>query len=222
MNFLEIAQRLYVECGLHGLGVTSLSGQSGTAGKVVGWMSAAYNDIQALHTTWQFLRKEFSFPCTVEVDVYGSSQHLLTDVSTWDIDTFRCYLADSDEQYLDYYYWEQFRDTWKFGANRTRSGRPISFSVKPDLSVVLDCLPDAAYTIAGEYYRAPAEVSGDTNAPIFPAQYHMAIVWRGLMFFAADSGEPDRFVHGDNEYSRLIAKMELTQLPTFEEGPPLA
>ncbi len=222
MNFLEIAQRLHRECGLSGPWPLSLAGQSGQARKVVEWAAAAYNDIQSAHLTWNFLRKEFTFSCTPGVDVYGASNHLIDDVAEWDRDTLRCSIAASDEQQIDFYYWEDFRDTWKIGAAKTRVGRPVAFSVKPNLSLVFDCLPDQAYTISGEYYAAPVPIGAETDSPIFPEQYHLAVVWRGLMLFAADSGEGDRYIHGDNEYNRLMAKMEITQLPMMEEGPPLA
>jgi hypothetical protein len=222
MNWLAIAQRIRQECGIPGNGPSLLTGQSGELARVISWMSSAYEDIQATHSTWEFLRFPFSFVTAVGVDIYGASQHLITDLSEWDLDTFRCYSAIEDEQPLDFYPWEQFRDTWKLGTSRARSGRPICFSVKPDNTITFDCVPDAIYTINGEYYKLPVAIGAEADSPIFPAHHHMAIVYRALMMYAAREAEPDKYAFGMDEYRKILARMEITLLPIIEEGPPLA
>lgn len=222
MTFLELAKRLRQECGIPGSGPNSLSAQTGELKRVVDWISAAYIDIQSIHTTWDFLRKEFSFSCVNGTENYGVTKHGLTDLAEWDVDTVRCYLTESDEQFLEFYPWEQFRDTWKIGTNRTRTGRPICFSVKPDNSLTFDCVPDAAYTISGEYYSTPVEMGTDAQSPIFPAQFHLAIVFRAMMYAGAYLAEPDKYSFGDSEFRRLIGRMEMSQLPPVLSGEPLA
>lgn len=222
MNWLEIAQRIRQECGIPGSGPTALTYQTGELKRIVDWMASAYNDIQAAHNTWKFLRKEFSFTCVAGTADYGAAQHSVSDLNEWDLDTFRCYLTEADEQVIDFYHWEGFRDTWKIGTARTRAGRPIAFSVKPNNSITFDCVPDNTYTIAGEYYRLPVAVGDTTDSPVFPEQYHMAIVYRALMMYAAYSAEPDKYLFGQDEFGKLLRRMESTQLPPMEEGPPLA
>lgn len=222
MTFLEIAQRIRQECGIPGSGPTTLVGQTGELKRVVDWMAAAYQDIQSKHLTWDFLRKEFTFSCVVGTDVYGETEHGITNLSEWDVDTFTCGLAASDETFIDHYHWEPFRETWKVGSNRTRSGRPICFSVKPDNSVIFDCLPDAAYIIRGEYASTPASVGADADSPNFPAQHHLAIVYRAMMFSGAYGAEPDKFAFGESEYKKIMSRMESALLPRMESGAPLA
>lgn len=78
----------------------------------------------------------------------------------------------------------------RLGRTGTRPGRPICFSVKPDNSLTFDCVPDAAYTISGEYYSTPVEDEADAQSPVFPAQFHLAIVFRAMMYAGGISGRP--------------------------------
>lgn len=222
MTFLEIAKRIRQECGIAGTGPVTLTGQVGELLQVIDWMRAAYRDIQAAQVTWDFLREEFSFATVSGTADYGPTQHGLTDVNEWVTDTFRCYLTASDEMFLEYVPWGTFRDTWKIGANRTASARPSFFSIKPDNSITFDVVPDAAYTIVGEYWKQPEDIGGNTDSPNFPSQYHLAIVWRALMFFAAYAAEPDKYTLGVDEYNRMLRRMVATQLQRFEYSAPLA
>ena len=124
--------------------------------------------------------------------------------------------------FLEYIPWEMFRDTWKIGPNRTKSARPSFFSVKPDNSLTFDVVPDAVYTIVGEYWKRPVAVGTDTDEPVFSAQFHMAIVWRALMLFAGYAAEPDKYMLGQDEYQRMLRRMATTLLPRIEYSAPLA
>ncbi len=218
MRFLEIAQRIRQECGIAGSGPTSLSGQTGELKRVVDWMYAAYQDIQASHSTWEFLRDEFSFSTAIGQADYPA----LIDLNEWDTDTLRCYLNLDDEQFLPHVDWEVFRDTYKMGSNRSRAGRPTCFSIKPNNAISFDCVPDGIYTITGEYYSYPKNIASQNDSPVFPEQYHMAIVYRAMMFFGTYAAEPDKYSVGQDEYQRMLRRMASTLLPRITFSEPLA
>lgn len=225
MNFLELVQRLHSEAGIQGTAPATVIGQTGMNLRVVNWTLTAYEEIQGLHETWLFRQEDFSFPTIMAIQNYTPVGVGLTDLSRWKIEPdgsgIRIYSAVSDEADLSYYPWEQFRATYKFGSSRTQSGRPSVFSIKPDTSMDLWPIPDAVYTVNGEYVKQVQTMTANDDEPVIP-DYHMIIVWRGLMYYGAFEGASDAYSHGQVEYKKLLARLMLNQLPTMTWGDPLA
>lgn len=217
MNYLALCKRLRQEAGIAGSGPSTVTGQTGEYLRVTEWVAAAYEDIQSVHQDWDFLRTDITFSTSdpsISVSNFGS----------WKENSFRCYLTAtgvSDEQFLAYIPWEQFRDLYLFGSNRSTTGRPTCITVKPDLSLYIYPTADAAYTVTGEYYKAPYTFSADADVPVFHL-HHMAIVWRALMYYGQYSSEPDKYQAGIGEYERLLSKMEGAYLQSITYGNPLA
>lgn len=225
MNHLQLCQRLRQEARISGTGPTTTVSQSGEYLKIVDWIAAAYEDIQNQHETWRFLQQPFSFTTTIGTRDYTPAEAGITDLRRWKHSSYgdiRCYLTAGDEQRLYYLPWDQFRDIYLIGTNRTQSGRPGHFSIEPDDTINFDYLPDQEYTIVGEYYQKPDVLSGDSDEPLFPSNFHLAIVYRALMFFGADYAAQEKYTHGQNEYRKILRKMEQTQLPLMRWGAPLA
>ena len=87
---------------------------------------------------------------------------------------------------------------------------------------MFDAAPRANVSIGGEYFVKPdTEIFAD-GQPVFPERYHMIVVWRGLMMAAAFYAEPDKYAHGENMYSRMLAQMVARELPAMRQGRPLA
>jgi hypothetical protein len=225
MTYLELCQRLRQEARISGTGPTTTVSQSGEYKKVVDWIAAAYEDIQNQHEEWRFLQQPFSFTVTIGTRDYTPAEAGITDLRRWKHSShgdIRCYLTAGDEQRLVYIPWNQFRDIYLIGTNRTTTGRPGVFSIEPDDTIAFDYLPDQEYTIVGEYYQQPDVMSGDTDEPIFPSNFHLAIVYRALMFFGVDYAADEKYAHGQNEYKKILRKLEQTQLPRLTWGAPLA
>jgi hypothetical protein len=212
MTFLEIAQRTRTEAGLGGSGPSTVVGQVGELGRVVGWVQAAYTDIQDKNGDWQFLRGDFSFN-TASGGSGNYLSSLVTNFAEWEKKSFRCYLVSTgavDEKWLKFRPWDSFRDLYIMGANRTVVGRPIEFTIKPDQSIQLWPIPDNIYNINGEFYRRAYSFAADVDVPVFP-RFHMAIVYNAVMKYAAWANNPTTFAYGEREYNRLLAKLENTQ-----------
>lgn len=228
MTFLELLQRLHRETDTQGTAPTNVTGLSGMNNKLVGWISSAYDDIQRLHETWLFRQSEFSFPTVATTQNYDQTDASVTNLSQWkysqspcDLSGITCYSSVSDEQNLLYLPWADFRAVYKFGSYRTQAGRPLYFTVKPDNSIDLWPIPDAIYTISGEYIITIDTMAISADTPIIPADFHMAIVWRALMFYGASEGAGEVYAQGQSEYSRILAQLEINQLPKMTFGPPL-
>lgn len=221
MNKLNLCKRLRQEAGIAGLGPDSTIGQKGELRRIVDWIDAAYQDIQDKHDDWEFLRDEFSFDCVVGTDTYAAST--VENLANWRLPSVRIYLTTlRDERWLNYIPWNLFRDTRRMQSNRFVEGRPINFSIKPDKSMVLWPIPDETYTIEGEFYRVPYTMDVDTDTPIIPERYHLAIVYNALMKYAAYIGEPSLYANAQKDYGRLINKLEIDRAPRLMAGPALA
>jgi len=224
MNFLQLAQRLHSEAGVQGSTHTTVVGQTGMLLKLVNWISTANDDIQNLHPRgWKFLQKAFSFVTVATQQNYTPLEAGITYMGDWKTDDVRAYSAAADESELVYVPWDMFRLAYKMGTNRTQAGRPSVFSIMFDMSMELWPIPDAVYTVNGEHWMsANTMVVADASAPLIPSQYHMIIVWRALMLYAAKQGADEVYAHGNNEYNKILRRLEANQLPRITYGRPLA
>jgi hypothetical protein len=99
---------------------------------------------------------------------------------------------------------------------------PVIFSIDPSKNFLLGPIPNDVYVINGEGFALPTELVNDTDRPTMPAQYHMAIVWRALMYYGQYEAAHEAYSHGQNEYSRLMDKLLNDQMPVITFGIPLA
>lgn len=228
MNFLQLSQRLRQEAGLSGSGPTTVVDQTGMSGQIVDWINTAYMDVLMQHANWRFMQDDFSFETTASKREYTPTEAGVTDLDSWKVDdygSFRIYLSASgvaNEQYLYPLFWDDFKQMYLFGTTRTAEGMPNYFAVQPDQSLNFYLVPDAVYTISGKYFKAPAEMSADADEPIIPDQYHMIIVWRALMFYAGFDAASEKYATGKSEYTKLLMRLEINQLPQMTFGAPLA
>jgi hypothetical protein len=118
--------------------------------------------------------------------------------------------------------WTTFRNLYRYANMRNTTARPVVVSIKPDKDLAFGSTPDGIYVIDGEYYTQPVTLSADTDTPLLPARFHMAIVYRAMMYYAGYEAAPEVMARGDFEYRRLYSRMEIDQLPTLISGPPLA
>ena len=103
---------------------------------------------------------------------------------------------------IDYDTW---RDSYLLGANRQVQTRPFQVAMSPSRGVCLAPVPSAGYTVLADYYTQPAYMTNDTDAPInFPDQFHMAIVWKALMYY------------GQYEESAAVMQRGMTNFNSFK------
>ena len=217
MNFLQIAQRIRQEMGTGGLGPATLLAQFGEDKQYTDWTREAYIDVLNYARDWNFLWEKFQFVGNGGRE-YNEAAHGVIDVGTWNVDTF--YALQNEVLYpLHFVPWDEFR---LYQASVMVNGLPASFSIQPGGTLVFDAAPQASVTIGGEYFIKPdTEILAD-GQPVFPERYHMIVVWRGLMLAAAFYAEPDKYAHGENMYTRLLAQMTARELPAIRQGRPLA
>lgn len=223
MTRLELVQRLASEA-TGGAGPSSTLNQIYESKRLVNWIDDAYEHVQNLFTNWKFLRADFSFNTSATVSNYTSVSIPLPELNLWIDDSFKCYLTSDGvnvERELDYWAWEDFRRIYLFGANRTVPGPPMSFTIKPDNSLLFWPVPDNIYTITGEYYKRPQLLVADADEPLIPARYQKILVWWALQLYAGFSNAPEKYATGKEQYGILLQKLVLNQVPDIKIAGPL-
>lgn len=225
MNLLQLVNQARVECGVSGPALTTAQSQVGEAGRMVSWVQQAWIDLQTSKEDWLFMREPFQFNTVAGTWQYPASATGLTDFGNWKRDSFRCSTSGQsyrDEQLLNYMEWTTYRNLYQYANMRNTTARPVVVSITPQKDLAFGSIPDSDYVIVGEYYTQPVSLVEDTDSPLIPARFHMAIVYRTMMYYAGYEAAPEVLSRGDFEYRRLYSRMEIDQLPTLISGPPLA
>jgi hypothetical protein len=217
MDFLTICQTLRSECGISGAGPVSVVNQTGEMGRVVRWANEAYRKIQTLHPEWRWMRSAAS--CTTQAGVRSyaprsAAAFNLPRFRFWWQDTFRIYRAAAgvaDESPLVFLHYDDFRNYYLFGPQS--SARPTHVTVSPDDAVLIGPTPDAAYVLTGDYQRGAQTLAANADVPEMPADYHMAIVYRAMMFYGRHEAAPEVFEDAERNFKAEIARLEFDQLP---------
>ena len=208
-----------------GTGPDAVTSQTGELGRLVAWVAMAWNDIQMEHSNWRWMRATATVATSTGDNSYASSEFSVTNFGNWIPGTFRCYqtsIGQTDEQYLYYMDYDQWRDLYDFGANSATTGRPVHFTIGNDKSIKLGPAPDATgFTIKGDYQKEPIEMTANSDEPGMPNEYHMAIVWKALMYYGAYESAPEVYQSAEKEYKRILSKLRLNQLPGMTMAGPL-
>lgn len=225
MTFLELVQRLHQEAGMSGTSPTTVLTPVGETKRAVAWILSAYDSIQNERKGWAFLIDDFSFATIGAQQEYDPTDATIItdqDLSSWVLESVKVYSAAADENFLGYATWRDFNDLYKISSFRTSTGRPSVFSITPAKKMALWPIPDAVYTVNGQYRKKVGTMTLDASEPIFPGEYHMAIVWRALMLYAGYEEAQTVYAHASGEYNKLMVAMRRDQLPPICWGRTLA
>ena len=230
MNFLQLINRTRVECGVSGASVplTSVTNLTGESARIANWVNSAWVDIQAVKGDWQWMRQSFEFNTVSQQQFYTPAQAGVgSTFANWKRDSFRCSSVGNfyrDEQLMNYMEYTTFRNLYMYANMRTTYTRPVVVTIDPTKRLGFGAIPDIPYVISGEYYIKPTEFVLETDTPpdAFPDRYHLAIVYRAMMFYAGYEAAPEVFQKGEMEFKRLMNNIDIDQLPDTVSGPPLA
>jgi len=226
VNFLDLCRRVALEAGVSDSGPPSTSGQRGEYLRIVEWTRDAHLEISTLHQDWTFLRTRDSFATVSGTKTYTTDNIGIEGTfSRWVEGSFRASLASvgrADEQPLDYWLYDQFREVYDFGAQAANTGRPTAFAVLPDdFSIILAPTPNAVFDITFEYWKQAVALSANADTPAWSPDLHMIIVWRALMSYGEFESAPEAFTRAKNNYRRMLQRMRRKYLPQMRTAPPL-
>lgn len=237
MNLLQLCQRVGLEAGVSGA-ITTAQNQTGESGRVVTWVTSAWNDLQTIHDDWAWMRSSYilaaegggfepgqglTFNSVAGQPIYtfgtgtGYNGVQLANFQKWVRGSFYCYptatgfIAETPLDLIDYDVW---RNTYMLGANRNVQTRPVAIAIGPDMSICLGPPPAAGYTVTGDYYAAPSQMSADTDTPTgLPAAQHMIIAWKALLDYAGYEAAPEVLQRAERHYESMLSQLEAIRLP---------
>ena len=216
MNYLQLANRLRRKCRVSGSGFTTTQGsQVEEYYRLLDWVNEAWVDIQLKRTDWLWMKKSMSFPTVLNQASYTVAQIGLTDFANWDLDTFRNYntaIGLNSEIEMSTISYAEWRSNYQLGSIRNANSRPMEFAVLPDLSIGLGPVPLAGYTVTGEYFKVPTELALDADVPGLPIQYHMAIIYRAMMYYGASEIASEVYQEGEKEFALMMNRLGMTQI----------
>lgn len=221
MNFLEIAKRVSKECGISGGGPSSVSAQTGINANVVNWVRDAFNEIQGSNEQW-----DFDWAMTTQMLVAGKERY--DPINDWGLEhksfveggtyVYRTVDGPHAKHWPIFIGWQDFRELRLPDVR----GIPVYASVAPDGSLHLYPIPDAGIVAVIEYFREPQVLNENLDIPRMPERYHMAIVWRAVMFFCASEENPTLFQSANANFRAIMRRMSVLELPDIAQAEPLA
>lgn len=215
MNFLELANRLKVKARVTGADMTAVTGLAAEFARLVLFINEAWTDIQLTRSDWKWMRNSMTFPTVAGQATYTLAQIESTgsgfsNFGNWDLETFRVYttsVGTNDETEISWMPYDIWRDTYQIGATRATETRPSQFTTTPLHGIGLGCTPAAGYTISGDYYKVATEMAAIGDTPSLPSQFHMAIVYRAMMFYGVSESAPEVYDEGKVEFERMMARI---------------
>lgn len=228
MTFLDLVKRLRSEAGGSGTGPSAVTGQSGESLRFVNWINTAWQDIQNDQTEWRFMRFGFTLNTVANVDNYAYTS--CTDTTTaviianfdhWVRDSFLLYTVSLSDQLelidLPYDDWRQLYRTRPQVANR-----PTNSTILPNNNIGIGPKPAGVYVVSGDYYRSASLMVNDGDTPTIPSQFHMTIIWKALMYYAAFEEAGSLYATAEKNFNMAYSALLRNQLPMIETAGPLA
>lgn len=215
-DYLTLVQELVAELGIGGANQgatvpTTVVGQTGQLWNAVNWVQKANNNIQLLHTDWQFLSTEYSEALTITSTAVPAHSGAET-VKSWDRRSFWIDRGTNRAAPLTWMDWEQYRADILPGPTPTSNSKPSIITQKRDGSLIVDVPCDLAYTLTGEFYKAPDLLAADIDVSDIPAEYHRLIICEAGIKYGNKEAALEVINGMEAEYSYLIEKLEGDQL----------
>lgn len=217
---------------------SATTGQTGQSARLVDWIDQAWAEIQTKFDDWEWMRSSNLLSAGVSfVTVAAQSSYPLgtgggtvgvtaANFGKWKDGTFRLYLTSagtSNETDLDQISYDYWRDGYMIGAMRSVTTRPVVVAIGPNKSLCLGPPPTVGYTVTGDYYVAPSAMAADADTPTgLPAQFHMAIVYLAMTYYAGYQAAPEVLMRGQGGYEKLMRQLEQLQAPQISFAGALA
>jgi hypothetical protein len=216
-TFLQLCQRTARECGVAGVGPTSVDGQVGELSRIVNWVEAAYSDVQSLHIDWDLFWGEDNLDLTSNVGSY-SAPYVDNNVSRFDgpLFLFDTNIGDADKSILEFVPYREFRTKYMHGERIPN--RPTKYTVAPNESAILfDPIPNLdTYRVNYTYFRDTHTLSANTDTTLLPEKHTMAIVWRATMLYAQYEEAVNLYKLAEAQYQAAIKGLRESHLPKRE------
>ena len=213
-TFLELCKDMARDVGIPGSGPSSVTSTalSEEENAVIRYVKKADVDIQSRWFDWDFLWSEAGISTISGTSTLTSTNTgFPSALGNWKVDSFVWEKATDDYLVLDHMFWNEYRDTYKYGT--VDSNGPEVYSIKPDNNIDLYPTPDAIKTISVEYWKTPTEMSIDASESPIPTRFHKIIIARAKIYYAENEDAPEVLEGALTEFEDLLDKLEADQLP---------
>lgn len=226
-TFLQLCQAVAEETRMVAPDLlTAVAAQTGQKGNIVNATARAWTYIQNLEANWKWMRADFSKSITSGDGTYTASDWSLTRWRRWitgdrAVSMYLTATGVADEGALAWLDWEDFRLMYLRGSQS--NSRPRHYTVSPLGTLYFGPVPDASYTVNGEYMKSNQSLAADADTPEMPADHHMLIVWRAVIALnGVEGSEQVEIAHANYQYSELLGNLRRDQLPSPMVGEALA
>lgn len=225
-TFLQLCQDVARESGtISGPGLPmSVTGQSGRLLKVVMWTAEAWRQIQNARDNWRWMRREFEGATTAGAARYTPASWNLDDFASWvrdqrdylPVSIYRQSAGVSDEGTIREVPWETWRAAYGRGAQT--ENRPTCYAISPSGEFCLGAIPNDAYVVRGEYYKAAQTLAADGDVPECPARFHNIIVWKAVLLLSEHDEAAFNVGTSRVKFLEYMEALERDQLPRVRIG----
>ena len=229
-TYLQLCTYLRQETSDAGTGPSAVTSQTGELARLVTWIADAWTELQQEKDCWRWMRKSFTVSATSGDGAYAYgdctdtvSLAVISRFSRWHKNTFKCYLTSSGvgaEYALHWLPWDDFRRIYRYGTQTNTA--PCHVSEDPTQAFVLGPIPDATYTVSGDYQIGPQILAADGDTPEMPSRFHRLIVYEAMMKYGGNRVSPETMLRATTEGSRLRSALGRDQLPEITRGASLA
>lgn len=218
--------------------MTTVVGQTGEFQRVTVWINRAYREMQTARFNWDFLRSSqlegggVSFVTVAGQPIYplgtgpGTVGVTANGFGSWVKSSFRDQTTTSgvsDQYMLEWISYDAWRDAYSFGAQQTVETRPIAIAVSPENAICVGPWPTSAYTLTGDYWKAPLQMTTDTDTPSnIPEEFQMAIVYKAMVYYGQYDAAPEVVTRGKEGYRTLTRQLGNLRIPMITAGRTLA
>lgn len=206
--------------------------QSGRLLRLTHWVNDAWGEIQREQPRWRWMIGDATGDTIAGVTGYsgaalGVSERFLRwepyddrqecDVSAWD-----AAIGRSDEGYLRFAEWLDFRRMYQSGEQAERTGKPEVASIAPNGELTVYPIPDKAYRLRCQYRKTAQALAADSDTPEMPEDFHDAIKWKALVYLGMFDEAQSQVSMWQAKYARTMEHLRNNQLPRMVHGGPLA
>ncbi len=131
-------------------------------------------------------------------------------------------LGVSDENSLGTIPWAVWRI--KYGAGTQETNRPTEWAISPSGEICLGQIPNAIFTLRGEYQKSAQTLVADADVPEMPARFHNLIRFRAMLLLAEHDEAEIAMAVTLRKEREAIGQLERDQLPALSrmQAGPLA
>ena len=215
-TFLVLVRELVTELGIGGAnqGATipdAVTGQTGQLWNAVNWVIKANNNLQLLHSDWQFLATEYDENLSIGSTAVPSHSGSET-VKRWDRESFWIDKATTRAAPLTFVEWETFRKDQLPGPAPTTNSKPTVITQKRDGTLLVDVPCDLAYALTGEFYKVPKLFAADADLSAIPVEFHRLIICEAAIKYGNKEAAAEVINGMEAEYSMLLDLLRSDQL----------